>query len=206
MRCTSTSVRSSSSSAGADSTPGPTRRPPARQAVAGEQQPLGALVAEAVRPQAGGRHAPDAGRRVADLAVVGGDDLVGVQGDVGAAGDAEAVQLDHRRLVGVQQRGEALGEAAHHRVVEHRVPRPGRVVVGGLHRRVDDGARGAVGARAGVGEGVLGVDAEVVAAAEALAAPDTTMTWTAGSRSARSTACARSCGVSAVIVLPRSGG
>jgi len=77
-------------------------------------------------------------------------------------------------------------------------------VVGLLHGRVDDGA-GALTLLVVVGATALGVDVEVVPAAEALARPETTMTCTRGSRSARSTACASSTGVSAVMALPRSG-
>ena len=49
--------------------------------------------------------------------------VVGVQRDVGATGHAVTVDLDHRRLVRMQQAGEAADEAAHHLIVDHRIPR-----------------------------------------------------------------------------------
>ena len=113
----------------------PLQRLGARQAVAGEQQALGALRAQARRPQRRRRRAPDARGRVADLGVVGDHQQVAAQREVGPAGDAEAVDLaDHRRRA-LEQRHERADVARHHRVVDHRVPRAARVVVGGHDRR-----------------------------------------------------------------------
>ena len=94
----------------------------AGDAITRQQKAFGALVAKAVRPHARRGHTPYPGRRVADLGVGRRDHLVGVQGDVGAAGHAVAVDLDDGRLVGVHEAGEATDEAAHHLVVDHRVP------------------------------------------------------------------------------------
>jgi hypothetical protein len=116
--------------------------------VAREEQSFRALVADPVRPQRGRRHAPDTRRRVADAGVVGDHEQVGAQRHVGAARDAEAVDLADDRLLAVEQAHEAAHVAAHELVIQHRVPRLRRIVVLGL---------------------VLGVLDQVVAAAEALA-------------------------------------
>jgi hypothetical protein len=100
--------------------------------VAGEEQPLGALVADAEGPQRGGRHAPDAGRRIADARVVCDHEQVGAERHVGAAGHAEAMHLADHRLVRVEQAHEAAQVAAHHLPVEDRIPRLRGVVVGEL--------------------------------------------------------------------------
>ena len=103
------------------------REPPldrlaARQRVAREQQPLGALGADAVRPQRGRRRAPHARRRVADLGLVLDHEQVRAERHVGAAGDAEAVHHADDGLARVEEAHEAADVAAHHRVVDHRVP------------------------------------------------------------------------------------
>ena len=95
----------------------------AGDAITGQQKAFRSLIAEPVRPHPCRRHAPHPRGRVADLGVRRGDHLVGVQRDVGAAGHAVAVDLDHGRLVGVHQAGEAADEPAHHLVVDHRIPR-----------------------------------------------------------------------------------
>jgi hypothetical protein len=110
----------------------PVERRRAVDQVAGEQQPLGALVAHPERPQRRGRHAPDAGGRVADARVVGDHQQVGAERHVGAARDAEAVHLADDGLVRIEQAHEAAQVAAHHLPVDHRVPRLRRVVVGDL--------------------------------------------------------------------------
>ena len=123
----------SSSSAGTASEASP--HSTARRAVdrvAGEQQALGALQAEAVHPHRRRRRAPHARRRVADAAVLGADDEVRAQREVGAAGDAVAVDLGDDRLGRAPQRHVGVDEAAHGRVVGDRVPRRARL--GRLHR------------------------------------------------------------------------
>src|SRR4029079_2185282 len=81
----------------------------AGDAITGQQKAFRTLIAEAVRPHASRWHAPHASGRIADLGVGGRDHLIGVQGDVGAARHAVAVDLHDRRLVGVPDAG-ALGE------------------------------------------------------------------------------------------------
>ena len=111
--------------------PHSTARAPVER-VAGQQQALGALEPEAVGPHRGRRRAPDAGRRIADAAVLGADDQVAAQGEVGAAADAEAVHLGDDRLGRAPQGHVGVDEARHHRQVGHRVPRPAGL--GLLHR------------------------------------------------------------------------
>ena len=108
----------------------------ARQAISGQHKAFRPLIAELVRPQPGGRYTPYPGGRVPDLGIGSDDQLVGMQGDVGTTGHAIPVHLHHGRLVGVQQRGEAAGEPAHHLVVEHGVPVDVRQVVAQLHLTV----------------------------------------------------------------------
>ena len=104
------------------------RQPPLRglragDAIPGQQKPFRTLITEAMRPQARRGHTPDSGGRISDLRVGGGDHLVGVQRDVGAACHAVPVDLHHRRLVGAHQAAEAAHEPAHHLIVDHRIPR-----------------------------------------------------------------------------------
>ena len=122
-----------------------------------------------MRPHPRGGHTPHARRWVADARVVGADDLIGVERDVGAAGDREPVQFRDGGFVGVEQAREAAVEAAHHLVVDHRIPGAVRVVVAGLHHRVEHGAGGvrAIAWRLGV----LGEDRQVVPTAESLTPP-----------------------------------
>ena len=75
--------------------------------VAGEEHALGLFRAEPVDPHGRGRAAPDARRHVADLCILGHHDHVAAQGDVGAAGDGEAVHLAERGLVGAPQTHES---------------------------------------------------------------------------------------------------
>ena len=148
------------------------REPPlvrlaAGEQVAGEEQPLGALRPDAVRPQCGGGYAPHPRRRVADPRVLGDDEEVRAERHVGPAGHAEAVHLADHGLVRVEERHEAADVAAHHRVVDRRIPGARRVVVSQLHERVQRRPLG----RAGVGDALhapLGARHQVVAAAEPL--------------------------------------
>ncbi len=138
--------------------------------VAGQQQPLGAGGADAVGPERRRRHAPDPGRRVADLALVLGHDQVRAQRHVGAAGDAVAVHLADHRLVGVEQAHEAAHVAAHHLEVGDRVPGAVGVVVARLDHRIQWRAL----RRSGVGDPLhlpLRGGHQVIAAAEAGAVP-----------------------------------
>ena len=169
MRSTSRSVRSSRSfgSGASMAHPHSAACAPVMQSPV-NRQPFGALVAEPVRPQARRRDAPHPRGRITDLGVGGGDHLVGVQRDVGAAGHAVAVDLDHRRLVGVHQAGEPPHEPAHHLVVDHRIPRLIREVVDGLGFTVQHGAL--IGAAPAGRAGAIGVGAQVEARAETLAA------------------------------------
>ena len=74
--------------------------------VAGEQVALRPLEAEARDPQPRRfRDAPDPGRRVAEPGRLRRDDQVGVEHEVGAAGDAPAVDRRDRRLADRVQRG-----------------------------------------------------------------------------------------------------
>ena len=69
----------------------------AAHCVAGEQQSLGPLGAEVVEPHVGGGHAHRTDRREADPGIVGGHHDVAVEGQVGAAGQAVAVDLGDDR-------------------------------------------------------------------------------------------------------------
>ncbi len=90
--------------------------------VAGQQQPLRALEPDAVHPHRGRGRAPHPRRRVADAAVLGADDQVGAQREVGAAADAEAVHLRDHRLGRAPQRHVGGDVARHQLVVDDRVP------------------------------------------------------------------------------------
>ena len=172
MRSSSASKRASSSAAGAHSIARPhsTASRPAEQSPV-KQQPLRLLEADPVRPQRRRRHAPHARRRIADLRLVLDHQQIGAQRHVGAAGDAEAVDLADDRLVGVKQAHEAAHVAAHHLVVDRSGPTagPGRgcaAIASGIERR----ARGAsVVAARPTALHALGDCDEVVAAAEARA-------------------------------------
>src|SRR5262249_9859867 len=133
--------------------------------VAGEQQALGAGRADAKSPERARRHTPDPRGRVADLRPVLDDQQVGAKRHVRAAGDAVAVHLRDRRLVGVKQAHEATQVAAHHLVVGDRVPGALRVVVSGLDHRVEGRSGGRLGVRDPL-EVPLSRGDEVVAAAE----------------------------------------
>ena len=93
-----------------EASPHSTARAPVER-VAGQQQALGALEAEAVDPHRGRRRAPHARGRVADAAVLGADDEVRAQGEVGAAAHAEAVDLRDDRLGRAPQRHVGVDEA-----------------------------------------------------------------------------------------------
>ena len=212
IRSSRISVRSSSSLAGGASIARPhsTASAPDRR-VAGEQQPLGPLSADAVRPQRGRRRAPDARRRVADLGVLGDHEQVRAERHVGAARDAEAVHLADDRLAAVEQAHEAADVAAHHRVVDHRVPRARRDR--GWRRSPPD--RAASPAARAVRVGAL-APADPPSPRRSRRGrsrrrspcplPASSITWTAGSRSARSTHATSSRDIArGVIPLPRSG-
>ena len=108
-----------------------------REAVAGEEQPLGLLEADAVGPDRGRRDAPHARGRVADLGAVLDHQQVRAQRHVGAAGDAEAVDLADDRLVAVEQAHEAADVPRHHLVVHDRIPVGARLVVARLHAEIE---------------------------------------------------------------------
>ena len=76
----------------------------ARHGVAGQGQPLGPLRPHVVEPQVVGQRAEVARGREAEGRVVGGDHHVAQKCDVGAAGQAEAVDLREHRLVHVEER------------------------------------------------------------------------------------------------------
>ena len=77
--------------------PAPTPRPCGRRAASPvSSSRLERSRPEPVGPHRGGRRAPDPGRRVADPAVLGADDQVRAEREVGAAADAEAVDLGDR--------------------------------------------------------------------------------------------------------------
>ena len=60
--------------------------------------------------------------RIADLRFVLDEEEVGAERKVGTAADAEAMYLADDRLLAVQEAHEPVHVAAHHRVVDHRVP------------------------------------------------------------------------------------
>ena len=114
-------------------TRGPTRRRGGRRAASPvSSRRLARSGAEPVDPHRGRRRAPHAGRRVADAAVLGAHDQVGAQREVGAAADAEAVDLGDHRPRRAPQPHVGADVAGHHPVVGDRVPRLPRL--GLLHR------------------------------------------------------------------------
>ena len=144
IRSSRDSKRSSSSAAGAASA----ARPHSAAVVPSIESPVSSSRLARAGPtrnaqSARRRDAPDARRRIADLRLVLDDDQVRAERHVGAAGDAVAVHLADHRLVGVEQAHEAAQVAAHHLVVDDRVPGALRVVVAGLDHRVERRARAA---------------------------------------------------------------
>ena len=97
-----------------------------RQLVTGEQVALRPFEPEPRHPHPGClRYAPHARRRVAEPRGLAGDDEVGVEDHVGAAGDAPSLHRGHRRLRDLVQLGERLAEPSDHLHVGHRVPHAG---------------------------------------------------------------------------------
>ena len=76
----------------------------AGDAVAGQQHALGELGSAVVEPHVGRRRTHRADRREADHGVLGGDDDVGEQDQVGAASETVAVDFADDRLVHVEDR------------------------------------------------------------------------------------------------------
>ena len=131
----------------------------------------GAGRADPIRPECAGRHSPDPSGRVADLRPVLDHQQVGAESHVGAARDAVAVHLADGRLVRAEQAHEAAQVAAHHLVVDHRVPGALGVVVRRHHRRINGGTRRDIALSELVGHPALSRGDEVVAAAEPAPVP-----------------------------------
>jgi hypothetical protein len=143
----------------------PLLRFPTRQAIAGQQQALGLFQPDAMKPQRSRRRTPDPRRRITDLGVVGDHQQVRAQRHVGAAGHAVAMDLAHHRFLAVKQTHETAHVAAHHGVVDGRVPGGVRHVILHLHARIE--RRACRSRRVGFADlQRLGAFDQIVAAAE----------------------------------------
>src|SRR5680860_916483 len=90
--------------------------------VPSEQHPLRALGTKPVHPHRCGRAAPDAGRHVADLGVVGHQYHVAGQRDVATSGDRVTMHLGYGRLKRSPQTEEVVRVALHQAEILDRVP------------------------------------------------------------------------------------
>src|SRR5262249_19248266 len=93
------------------------------QTVAGKQQTLRPFRTNTKCPQRTCRHSPNSRRRISDRRIIRDDYQVRTECEVCTACHAEAMNLAYDRLVRMKETHKAPYVAAHHGVVDHRIPR-----------------------------------------------------------------------------------